>query len=331
MPKIVFQKNLPDKFLTFWQFLNKQKIRKINFFLLIAIFLLFPTQNYYAKLNINAGRPVVRDVDIQLPEVKEYPQNINGVSPPTLSARAALVIDVPSKTIIFAKNPDEKLFPASTTKIMTALVTLQHYNLDDVLEVKTINDIGMTIKLEKGEKLTVENLLYGMLVGSGNDAAYTLAENYPGGVTVFLNKMNEKATQLNLLGTFFQNVTGLESWEHLTTAHDLAVLTAEALKNKTFTKIVSTYKITIVDITGEHLHELENVNKLLGQDIGIKGVKTGWTENAGECLVAYIERNNKQILTVVLGSNDRFGETVQLADWVLNGNFIWGKVTESTY
>lgn len=324
MPQIEFAKKLPENFLVFWQALKKHKI---NFFLLLIIFLLFPTQNYYAKLKINPGKPVVKDIDIQLLEIKEYPRNINGAPPPALSARAALVVDIPSKTIIFARNPDEKLLPASTTKIMTALVSLEHYHLNDVLKVKTVNDIGMTIKLEKGEEITVENLLYGMLVGSGNDAAYTLAENYPGGLSAFLEKMNEKAAQLNLSDTFFQNVTGVESWKHLTTAHDLAILTAEALKNKTFAKIVSTFKITITDITGGHIHELENINELLSQDTSVKGVKTGWTENAGECLVALIERNGRQILTVVLGSQSRFGETEQLANWVFNGNFAWEKVT----
>lgn len=310
------------QFQKFLQFIQLKKTRRLKFFLLTFFFLLLPTQNHDLYLKIPLGKSVIRSVNIQLPKISLYPVNATGQPAPFLTAFAALVIDVPSKTIIFAKNTDYRLFPASTTKIMTALVALDQWQLDDILEVKTVYHIGQTMGLEKGEKITLENLLYGLLVQSGNDAAYTLAENYPGGVQKFVVAMNQKGKELNLRQTNFKNPTGVDTYGHLTTVHDLGILASEAMKNKTFAKIVATSTITVSDITGEIQHELENINQLVGKVSGVKGVKTGWTENAGECLVAYTKRDKGEIISVVLGSNDRFKETQALIEWVFK-NFTW--------
>jgi D-alanyl-D-alanine carboxypeptidase len=200
---------------------------------------------------------------------------------------------------------------------MTALVALDVYNLDDVLTVQTGQlAIGHSAHLATGEQFTVNSLLYATLVYSGNDAALTLAENYPhGGYQGFLDHMNQKAADLHLTNTHFTNVSGIESSAHKTTVHDLALLAKEALKNQTFTEMVDTSSTTITDITGNSSYPLDSTNLLLGQVAGLKGIKTGWTENAGECLVAYVERDNRKIITVALNSNDRFGESKTLIEW----------------
>jgi len=219
---------------------------------------------------------------------------------------------------------------------MTALVSLDYYKLSDVLTVGKLEVNGETIKLVEGEKMTVENLLYGLLVASGNDAALVLAQNYPGGQINFVQAMNQKAQDLNLTHTYFANPTGLDSNKEgkiltdfsYTTALDLARLAAFALKNENFLRFVSTTNITISDIQGKIFHKLDNVNELLGKFSGVKGVKTGWTEEAGECLVGYTERDNHGLITVIMGSQDRFGETTKLVNWVF-GNFQWQEINPS--
>lgn len=313
---------LQKQLLTFVNFIKLEKVRKIKFLLLVFFFLLLPTQSYYSQLKIASGDPVIRSVEVELPKIDLYPVNVREKPAPLLSAFSVLVIDVSSKTIILAKNPDYQLPPASTTKIMTGLVTLDQWPLDKVLEIKTVYRVGQTMDLEEEEKITVRNLLYGLLVQSGNDAAYALAENYPGGVSAFVKAMNNKGKELNLWQTNFRNPMGIDAYGHLTTVHDLAVLAAEAMNNKTFAQIVATSSIIVNDESGEIEHQLENINQLVGKVAGVKGVKTGWTENAGECLVAYTKRNKGEIITVVLGSEDRFQETQDLIEWVF-GNFSW--------
>jgi len=320
--------NVKEQLLFFWNFLKENRKIRIDFFLFLGILVITPTQNYYAKLKIPEGRPLVRDIALNFGEIKEYPVNFAGQPTPWLSAEAALVTDLNSKVIIFAKNPDTQLIPASTTKIMTALISLEQYSLDQILEVKQAYPIGMVMELEQGEKMTVSNLLKAMLVGSANDAAMVLAENYPGGLEKFIERMNQKAKELYLDKTVFKNPTGVEDEGHITTAHDLLVLTGEAIKNDTFREIVSIKKTTVWDITGENEYEFENINELLNVVPGLKGIKTGWTENAGECFISWIERDEHNILTVVLGSQDRFGETQKLVEWVF-ANFRWESIAET--
>lgn len=306
----------------FVNFIKINKQIKNKFLLTLVIFILLPTYSYNLLSYVNSPKPVIRPQVMTLPELSLYPVNVTGQLAPWLTANAVMVIDVPSKTIIFAKNPDTQLLPASTTKIMTALVTLDFYKLTAVLEVRSLNSIGQTMNLELGERITVENLLYGLLVQSGNDAALLLAENYPGGVKGFVAAMNKKAKEFNLLQTNFVNPTGVEDYGHLSSAHDLAILGAQAMKNEKLASIVATPAITISNITGDIQHELKNVNRLVGKVTGLKGIKTGWTENAGECLIAYMERDKGKIITVVLGSKNRFTETETLINWVFD-NFSW--------
>ena len=265
--------------------------------------------------------PFVRAIDYVLPTTSEYPVNVTDIPAPSLSARSAIVVDVGSKTIMMAKSPDLELLPASTTKIMTGLIALENYDLNQVLTASVAAE-GQVMKLKIGDQLTVENLLYGMLVASGNDAALVLADNYPGGQSAFVAAMNQKVKALGLKDTQFVNPTGLDEAGHYTSVHDLSLLAATAMVNPVFTKIVATPKISVTDVTQEFVYELETINDLLGKVEGLVGVKTGWTEFAGDCLVTYVKRGDRAIITVVLGSFDRFSESKLLIDWAFT-NFNW--------
>ncbi len=255
-----------------------------------------------------------------------FPQaKTNAVSVPEVTANAVFIFDPDSGTTIYEKNSSARFYPASTTKLMTALVALGAFDLDQVLTVKSAAEaLGQSIHLVAGDKLTVENLLYGLLVDSGNDAAVTLAENYPGGYTQFIAKMNQNARELNLKSTHFANVTGLSNPDHYTTAQDLTVIAREAIANATIRKIVSTKSITFTDVTGSKKFSIESTNKLLGMD-GVKGLKTGWTPESGECLITLVTRNGKSILIALLSSTDRFGESAKLINWVYD-NFDWKQI-----
>lgn len=293
-----------------------------GFLLLGLIFLFLPGQNFYQTRPISWQKPKVQPLSLELPTPAPYPQKATNVSPPFLTAQSVVVIDIPSSVVIYAKNPNQTLSPASTTKIMTAIVALENYQLGDILTVKTAPQDGRLMGLQVGNQLTVEALLYGTLVHSGNDAAYALAENFPQGMENFIALMNEKAKELNMNNTHFNGVSGLEREKNYTSSIDLTRLSAYALAKPVFKKIVSTREITVIDATGQKKYFLENLNKLLGKVEGVSGVKTGWTENAGECLVALAERNGRQILTVVLKSEDRFLETEKLINWVFK-NHQW--------
>ncbi len=284
--------------------------------------LFLPGQNDYSSLSLNPQIPKVKAASIDLSTAEAYPVHI-GVSAPALTAREVSVVDAQSGTVLYQKNPDFQLLPASTTKIMTALVALEQYELDEIVSVQQASDsIGHSMGLVKGEKISVKNLLYGILVESGNDAAFALAQHYPGGYSAFVDRMNEKARELNLENTSFRNVSGVEQYGHLTSVRDLSTIARFALQNNTFATMVNTKQITVASTDSAYTHTLQNINQLLGVVQGIKGVKTGWTENAGECLVAAVERNGREIITVILGSDDRFGETTQLLDWAY-ANHQW--------
>lgn len=244
---------------------------------------------------------------------------------PVLSAQGALAVDLNSGINLYEKNPDVKLLPASTTKIVTALVVLDSYPLDQVITVGRLNVIGQKMGLFSGEQITVENLLYGLLVYSANDAAEVLAANYPGGYDAFIVAMNQKAKDLSMINSNFQNPVGLDGVNQITTAKDLIRVSEVAMRNPIFAKIVGTKSITLTDTTGKISYKLKNINELLDTVPGVMGVKTGWTENARENLVTYIERDGHKVMIALLGSQDRFGETKELINWIFT-NYNWQEV-----
>jgi len=241
---------------------------------------------------------------------------------PLYSAQGAMAIDLDSRVILFQKEPDLSLLPASTTKIMTALVAMDYFDENSPLLVNGISVEGRKMGLYSGEELRFDDLLNAMLIYSANDAAEVIADNYPGGREAFIAAMNQKALKLGLVNTSFSNPAGLDAFDNVSTAKDMIKLTEIALRNKHFSEIVGTQEKLLTDSSGTMNYRLTNTNELLGKVNGVLGVKTGWTEGARENLITYVERDNRRILIAILGSQDRFGETENLIEWIFE-SYDW--------
>lgn len=297
--------------------------------IIAAFFVILPTQGVQMTASTLIQNPF-RQVPFAVPTPRPYPVPRTAIYPQMeVSARGIVILDPDSGATLYQRNADESLSPASTTKILTALVALDAYTLDDVVTVQTTANNGQVMGLVPGEQITVENLLYGALIHSGNDAAWALAEHYTGGVDAFVIAMNVKAQSLHLTSSHFTNPVGYDNPDHKMTATDLARLSAFALTNHTIAKIVAIPQITISDVTHTRFHALSNVNQLLGKIPGVGGIKTGWTEEAGENLVTLVTRNGHSVIIVVLKSADRFKDTSYLIDWVFS-NFDWQTFTPPT-
>lgn len=244
---------------------------------------------------------------------------------PTLSSQSVMAVDLSSGVTLYEKDPLRPLFPASTTKIVTALVALDEYDLNQIVVVGKISVVGQKMGLVVGEKLTVKDLLDGLLIYSANDAAEVLAQNHPQGREYFIDLMNQKVKSLGLVNTQFSNPAGLDDASQYSNVRDLITVSKVAMNNPIFSEIVGTKEKIIKSEDGRFTHRLHNINELLGVVDGVKGVKTGWTEVARENLVTYIERDNRKIMIAVLGSQDRFGETKELIDWIFE-NYSWEEV-----
>lgn len=285
------------------------------FFIFIFAFLFFfyPGDSEYFHI-FAYQRPLFLNAEVSSPlKIKPIPV-VPKPNPLFLSSESAYVIDLLSFTPVYEKNIHKKLLPASTTKIITALVVLDIYKLDDIIKVKKVHDEGQVMGLIKDEKITVENLLYGLLIHSGNDAAYALADAY--GYNSFMSLMNQKANALGMKNTHFNNPAGLDHPEQISSAYDLAIAARELLKNPFLHKVVGIKDITISDTEYKIFHSLSNVNKLLGDVQGIGGLKTGYTELAGENLVSFYTKNNHQFIIVILKSADRFQDTRNAIQWI---------------
>ena len=242
---------------------------------------------------------------------------------PSLSGESAIVVDLDRREVIYAKNPHKRQLMASTAKLMTALVAVEHAPLDKIvavpLEATLVEPNHMGLKA--GEKLTVRELLYGMLLDSGNDAAETIAAGVggTGGRTQFIAWMNEKTQQLALQNTHFANPAGLDDELAYSTAYDLAVLGAHALKHPELREIVGTKSI-VIPPSKEPGHEHGwfgpgNLNSLLSTYRGAIGLKPGYTEDAGYTLVAAAERDGRTLIAVTLNSRLHFSDATRLLDF----------------
>lgn len=240
---------------------------------------------------------------------------------PKTNSRRYIVYDRISKSMIIGKNEDVKSAMASTTKIMTTIVILEKANLNEKVTVsaKAGGTGGSRLGLKRGDKASVRDLLYGLMLRSGNDAAVALAEHVGGSVKGFAELMNEKAIELGLTNTHFVTPHGLDDANHYTTALELAKLTDYAMNNETFAKIVGTKSTTIY--INNQSRQINNTNELLGVLNGVVGVKTGFTNNAGRCLVTETKRNNIDIITIVLGADtkkDRTKDSVNLIEYTFS-------------
>lgn len=245
----------------------------------------------------------------------------NFVTSPTINSRAAVVYDRNSGFVLFGKNENEKRKMASTTKIMTAIIVIENSNLEDIVTIssKAAGTGGSRLGLHTNDKISIRNLLYGLLLCSGNDAAVALAESVGGSLPVFADLMNKKCSDLNLSSTHFVTPHGLDNEDHFTTAHELAIITNYALKNETFKTIVGTktYSVSI----NNYPKTLSNTNELLGYLDGVYGVKTGFTNGANRCLVSAVKRGNLDLICIVLGADtkkDRTSDSINLIEYAFN-------------
>ena len=245
--------------------------------------------------------------------------NISYGFEPNVSAQSAIVIEVETGRMLYQKNIDKQLPMASTTKILTALVAIENGNLDDLIKVTsdTTNIEGSSIYLQGGETLNLRDLLYGLMLCSGNDAACTIAKHIGGSIENFSKMMNQKAAEIGALNSSFVNPHGLTASGHYTTAYDLALISREAMKNEVFKKIVGT-KLWIAEREGNRYKYFYNKNKVLSQYNGGTGVKIGYTKNAGRCLVASAKKEGMEVICVVLNDSNWFNNAYSLMNYSFN-------------
>jgi serine-type D-Ala-D-Ala carboxypeptidase (penicillin-binding protein 5/6) len=239
---------------------------------------------------------------------------------PKISAKSALIFDTTLNKVLFEKNTKLRLPMASLTKIMTAIIASENKKTDGLYLVTKDDLVGENaMGLTAGETLSLNELLYGLVLNSGNDAAETLASNFKGGREAFILAMNEKAVSLGLSNTHFTNPSGLEGdGNQYTTVYDLLVITNYAVSNlPEFTKVVATFSMELPYSTNHKYFYLENETNLLTSYPGVKGVKDGYTPEAGLCLVTYLDYQNHKIIGIILGSDDRRGEMIELLDYSL--------------
>lgn len=226
-----------------------------------------------------------------------------------------ILIDSDTNTILAENLPKTKIYPASTTKLATALTALNIYPLDEVISIGSTYSEGKVMKLETGEKITVKSLITSLLIYSANDAAFILASHHPNGVEGFINEMNLLVKKNNLLDTHFTNFDGIHSPDHYSTVYDLSQLGRLAIKNQFIRDTVKTKHIIVTDIDNKYQHDLTSTNELLGVVPEIEGLKTGWTPEASGSFVGLINLNGHYLISVIAQSQDRFADTKTLVTW----------------
>ncbi|MPM55616.1 D-alanyl-D-alanine carboxypeptidase DacB [bioreactor metagenome] len=238
-------------------------------------------------------------------------------NPPVVTAKSAIVIEASTGKVLYAKDSEQRRYPASTTKIMTLIVALEHGNLEDTVTASAhaASTEGSSLWLTEGEQLKLKDMLYGIMLVSGNDATVAVAEHISGALPKFAQLMTEKARAIGATSTSFTNSSGLPDPNHYSTAHDLAKITAYGYKNPMFAQIVGTKAIIIPWPGKDHDRELFNENRMLWLYEGGNGVKTGYTEAAGRCLVSAANRNGIQLITVVLDSDHMWEDSIALLDY----------------
>jgi len=290
----------------------------VTIIILFALTLFLPkqTSNFFAK-------PLKPQVIAARAIIDPYPIPINSFQKaPEITASSAAIIDLKTGATLYEKNSNLKHLPASTTKLMTALIVLEKCSPQTIIRVDNVQKIGNQMGLEVGDQVTVENLILGLLIKSGNDAAYVLASACSDSYDNFIAQMNQKTKSLEMLNTRFVNPAGFDDPFQFSTAADLAKLARVAIGNPMIAKIVATKSTVVTDVSGNKNYYLENVTKLLGEVNGVIGIKSGQTDGALENLITQTTRDGNSIITVVLGSKDRFGESKKLIEWAFS-NYLW--------
>lgn len=298
----------------------------LSIFFLVILWFYSPSfqssvQNFYSPLPdflTLARNTQVSTINLFLPKINK--EDVLGAESFNLTAKSAFIFDITTNKSIFVKNETERLPMASLTKIMTAIIALENKREDDRYIVKKEDLVGeSSMYLTEGETLILENLLYGLILVSANDAAETIARNTHGDREKFIDSMNDKAKSLGLKNTHFTNPTGLQGdGDQYSTAYDLFVMTNYALsKFPLFKKVVAATYYEIPETQEHKAYTLSNETNLLTSYPGVKGVKTGYTPEAGLCLVTYLKYKGHEYIGVILGSNDRRSEMRELLDYAL--------------
>jgi len=304
----------------------------------ILVWQLIVTTNVISHAKTSLAKKIAGEsLNLPQPDRKALvrpPEKSSEAGEPQIAAKTAILVDIDSAYVMYEQKSDEEVPMASTTKIMTALVVLEDFG-DKLNETVTITYPmvavkGSDIKLIPGEKISVECLLKGLLIMSGNDTAFALALHF-GGKEAFVSRMNAKARQLGLLNTHFADPAGLDD-EGFSTARELAILGTYAMRNQNFRQIVNTTETQIASADGTITHELESSNRLLKPAESFFypwaiGIKTGFTNEAGHCLVSAAEKEDHEILGVILYTYENSiyasaRESRKLLDWGL-ANWTW--------
>lgn len=261
------------------------------------------------KINIKKVLFIILFVAVLVCPIKY--NNINAFAHETTSE---IVMETSTLRVLHEKNTSKKMYMASTTKILTCLVAIENMNMSDIITI-TNNEVGIegsSIYLQAGEKLTVKDLLYGLMLRSGNDCAVAIANNCSGDVQKFADLMNITAKRIGANNSNFVNPHGLHDDNHYTTAYDLALISCFAMNNSTFREIVSTKSINIPFTTQNCKRHLVNKNKMLSEFEGSNGIKTGYTKKAGRCLVSSCFRDGMELVCVVLNCQPMFERSKEL-------------------
>lgn len=287
------------------------KLKVIN--ILVILIILFNSCIVFADLKDDKEQINIRVIKEELVETAKTLNN-----EPKLNSRVALVYDRSSGRVLYEKNGNKQTPMASTTKIMTAIVVMENSNLSDIVTIdsKSAGTGGSRLGLKKNDKITVNDLLYGLMLRSGNDSAVALAIHVGGSIEGFAEMMNQKAKELKLINTHFVVPHGLDKEGHYTTAYELAKMADYALKIDKIKEIVSTKTCTISINNKPKI--ITNTNELLGNVNGVYGVKTGFTNGAGRCLVSSCKRNDLDIITVVIGADTkkyRTADSIKLIEY----------------
>lgn len=301
---------------------------------------------FLACVSIFIGLSLLRNVDFaepgtivsqfidfrttQLPElpvlIPVYAQDQNldtqAFQEPVITAQSAFVYDLSSGSILFEKNANTPMYPASATKLLTAIVAREVYFLDQIVSASLPqSSAGSVIDFLPTESQTVRSLLKASLIQSGNDAADLLAAHYPGGTEAFVSKMNMKAQELGMQQSFFENPSGLDSSLQRSSARDIAIVFKHALEDDFIRDTLQISQTNIIDASGQIARTLYTTNRLLWTDFVIAG-KTGTTDQAGQVLVSLVSLDDTQIIIVVMKSMDRYADTISLYNWV-ERSFQW--------
>ncbi len=257
----------------------------------------------------------IRHLFIAVPLVLSVTSAVAGVTDPFPYEAASYLIAIDGKTV-WARRPDLRLPPASLTKVMTALLAIERGRLDEVVTVSpaAAAETGTRLGLAPGDRMRAAELLAAALLGSANDAARALAEHLAGSERQFVERMNARAQALGMRDTHFANATGHDQRGHYSTARDLALLAEAALRDAIFSELVAVVRVTVRTADGKRVFTLENKNEMVGRYRGVIGVKTGYTQAAGPCLIALAERGQTRVLLVMLNAPNRWWDGVAMLD-----------------